>query len=281
MHSHVTSEMSWIPSNSQVIRHKLTCSLKKKVRLNVFNVWLREPFTQIQFNSFSRQLFLSISAEQLSIMQSSNIYSSSKGFYYVLKLLGLAPYGFDRTTLKFKVTFVNYLQFVAAIVVWLIMTSIEIASKSGPEYTVGVQSKLLESLWQYQFTFQHFLATSIVIYNFVNRKHAESFLSLLHSFDQRLTKLQWKVQTKSRSVWFPVNLFLLSTLLNVSYTILILALDGFSQIYNFMQVLVIINYFIVNEFFLMMSMQFIMSVNCINQRLNVLTENVWWVNFLF
>lgn len=225
-------------------------------------------------NVFQLPLKLLQGSFQLKSMPSANIFSSSKGFYYVLKVLGLAPYGFERKNLKFQVTVSNYLQFILSVAVWIIMTSIEIASKSGFTYTVGIQSKLLESLWQYQFTCQRFLATFTVIYSFVKREHVENFLTLIHSFDQHLVKLQWKVQPRQMNAWFPVNIFLLSSLVNVSYTVFLLTLDGFSQIFNVVQGVVLLNYFIVNEFFLMVSMQFIMSVNCINQRLNVLLENV-------
>jgi hypothetical protein len=43
-----------------------------------------------------------------------NIYNSAKCFFYILKLLGLAPYGVDSKTLNFKMGFWNYLILLAS-----------------------------------------------------------------------------------------------------------------------------------------------------------------------
>lgn len=205
--------------------------------------------------------------------KSANIYSSSQGFFYVSKLLGLAPYSFDPKKLKFNVNFVNYLQFSASLAFWVILTSIEHVSKVRDLYKTGIQSNLLEHLWMCQYTLQHYLATGVVIYSFTKRKHVENFLSLIYSFDQHLENLHWKVQPKQNSVWFAVILFVLSTTVMIIYTVTILALDKYNTYLNEVQIFRLLNYIVINDFFLLLSIQFISSVYCIDQRLIVLTEN--------
>lgn len=209
-----------------------------------------------------------------SSMQSYNIYSSNIGFFYVLKLLGLAPYSFDAKNQKLKVTSTNYLQFAASVAFWIILTFIENLSKARDSYKVGIQSNLLESLWQHQFTLQHFLAIGLIVFSFVNREHVENFLSLVHNFDQHVKKLRWKVQPKQMNVWFPVIFFLLSTVVMTIYTVTVLTLNEYKLYFDDeTQIFRMINYVIMNVFFLMVATQFIMSVACINQRLSVLTGN--------
>lgn len=215
-----------------------------------------------------------------SVKGSVDIYSSNAGFYYILKVLGLAPFGFDREKLRLKVTSTNYFQFTASLAFWVYMTWVEHASRGTEQYEVGIQSNLLESIWKYQFTIQHFLAIGLVIFSFIKWKHVDNLLILIHFFDLHLQNLQWEFQPKQNNVWFPVVFFLLSLVVTTSFTLFLTTNGDYGNITNIMQGLRVFNYLLINIFFLIVSMNFILSVSCINQRLVILTENFRWVRWL-
>lgn len=82
---------------------------------------------------------------------SGNIYCSSQYLYYILKTLGLAPYHYDQKIQKFKVTIYNYIEITAVLGLWIFLTYIQLENLKKTYIKTGIDSNLLDLLWQDQY----------------------------------------------------------------------------------------------------------------------------------
>lgn len=205
-----------------------------------------------------------------------NIYHSVEYFFYFLKSLGLASYQFDKKSESFKTSFGNYLQLSAAIIIWILLLALQFIDLDEFEYETGVQSSLLEQIWRNLYILKHFLAIFVIIYNFMKRKNVENFLKLIAEFDQTVERLNWKFKVTQ------FNLLMFAMFVIPAFTIflyLIVSMYGFEVYGNIsinyaVAILRTSDYIILTEFYLMLSLQFILSSYCIKKRLTTMITNL-------
>lgn len=205
------------------------------------------------------------------------VYQSSGALFYMLKFLGLAPYSFDYKTLTFKMGLSNYLTLFipAACSAYFFFFSVNCFIHES--YESGVQSKFVDQLWQWSYLLQHLFAFATILFNFFKRKHIENFLKLIHKFDKNLEHLGWKFKVKNSNL---CNLFVLCVQLFFLCLIIVYCLVSINMIdirgnvSNFVKVVRMLAYQLMNQFYFMVSIQFILSAYLICSRLKVLMKNV-------
>lgn len=203
-----------------------------------------------------------------------NIFNSVKSIYWISKILNLAPYHFDSKSLNLSTKLWNYFEFLFSVFIWIVLTFYQ--WKNFHEYTIrsGVQSTLLDQLWQYQYLLQHVFAIFVIIYNFIKRHHVQRFLMILFNYDQRIQRLDWRLKISHSSNL--ITYFLSATLGSIVMYQIFSYLSG-----NYVKfsvdkftLLRVIDYVFVTGLFLMISMQFILSTFCIFIRLFALRRNI-------
>lgn len=200
-----------------------------------------------------------------------DVYYSARFFFYVLKFLGFAPYKFDQKSLKFEMKARQYFLLICSIIAWIGLIWRQHISFEKTRVESGVESYFLDSLWQYQYLIQHYIAIIAIIFNFCKRKRVESFMKLIKKFDQSIKKLCWGFEVK-HSRFFFLNFFLVSMFSILIYTII--SLKPLKEFYFITVVMMTTMYATVNQFYFIISMQFILSTYCVYARLKALKNNV-------
>lgn len=210
-------------------------------------------------------------------LNSKDIYFSLKYFFYGLKFSGLASFEFDRRHQKFKVGMKNRLELSVIILMWLGFIWFQLQPRSKKYYDIGVESRLLDALNQYQYLLQYFLIIPTIIFNFIRRNNVESYLKLICDIDHHLERLDWKFKVKPFSPFIGILLFI-SPLITVTiylvseyfyYFQLIISTEFFVNV-----LLDYLSYILLMEFYFMLSIQYILSVYFIHVRMSVLTLNI-------
>lgn len=197
----------------------------------------------------------------------SKYFNASKVFFYNLKLLGLAPYNFDAKTREISVNFVNYLGLFAYIFIWIAIIVFQVFTWPAELTITDVRSTILDRLWQYQYFIQHGLTIVIILFNFVKRKSVENYLQLLERFDRMVEELGWKHKAKAISTSSAATFFVISVLFFITY----MSLSWFLIANNIIYILIFI---FILDFFLMLAMEFILSTYFIYTRLNAMLSSV-------
>lgn len=204
--------------------------------------------------------------------EQKHIYHSAKLFYYILKFLGLAPYRFDDQLMSFKMGFLEYFWFFASTTFYMILNINHVTHFSSFAYDTGVQSSLLDILWQYQFVLQHIFATAIVIFQFVQRKRVENFLKLIYKFDRAVENMNWRFKVVHRS-----NILLICNIISAVLVIgfqFMGVVKGVYKDHSYAEVINLIAFAVITDFHFVVLMQFIFSVYCIYARFRALMRNV-------
>lgn len=198
------------------------------------------------------------------LVMKTNVYQSTKFFYFILKSLGLASYTFDKKSLSFKITLWNCLELIVSLIFWPWALFVAWLSFHGTKVETGVKSKLLERIWKNQFMLQNFLATLTVIYNFFKRDHVEQYLRLIFNFDKTVKRISPSLQSTH---WR----FSIVALYLISVSVMI---GSYFKLYCFnveyLEVIRLINSMVLYEFYLMISMQFILSSHYVKVRIESL-----------
>jgi 7tm Chemosensory receptor len=210
-----------------------------------------------------------------------DIYYSAKFFYYILKCLGLAPYTFDGSTRTFRMGLSNYLLLIFSFGGWLSLNYFQLKVGNKTEFS-GVSSNLLDQLWVNQYLIQHFFATFTVIYSFIKQKHVEKFLALIHKFDESVVKFQEWPHRVTHSRYYVLSVFSFCMIVMSIFILLAFfvaqpkwswAEKNTAQV-DLVAIARTFVYVIVTEVYLMLSMQFILSVYCISSRLRAIMSNM-------
>lgn len=204
-----------------------------------------------------------------------NVYYSAEFFIKSLKIFGLASYNLDIKTRKLETKLRSYLEFSLSIPFWIVLLCLQWRTYKQKTLENMVDSNLLEQILQYQYLVQHFLAILAVVYNFSKRQHVQTFLMFVFNFDQKVDQLDWKFKVQHSRNRIPCFLFVTFVTLMI-YPIATVYTDGYYKdlrndqflIFNF------ISYAAIYEFYLMLSMQFILSTYCIYTRLKALRQNI-------
>lgn len=206
---------------------------------------------------------------------SEDTLNSAKFFYFILKLLGLAPYRFDAKSSAFKMSFINYFGFFLSIIIYLAFLVIQLKVIVETNFDSGVQSYLLDRLWQYQIVLQKVFIPLIIIFQFMKRKHVQSFIKLILKFDHNFERIRWRYKV-THSYKFARFLIMTSLIMSLSLNI-VLAFYGVFNYLNDSSFMQLVSYSAVNEFFFLLSMQFIFSTYLVYARLLALSKHIRWV----
>lgn len=202
-----------------------------------------------------------------------DIYYSASFIFYILKFFGFAFYSFNRRTLKFHTNCFNYFILVTSIALWIILIWFFHLSAEEKQFESGVRSNLLDDLWQNQYLIQHYLAIGAVVFVFCRRKNIENFLKMIYMTDELTKRFDWTFQVK-HSRYPALFVVLGSAPLMMTYMVIsIIGYDVYGGISSIKTIFRVTVYFTVNEFYFMISMQFILSVYCVYARLKALKMN--------
>lgn len=204
-----------------------------------------------------------------------DIYESSKFFFVILKVLGLASFSFENETRHFIVKFHDILILSLSLAIFFGIFSVQFfiiffdsnTITDGSNY--GSESIALDKLWAALSIVQNFLIVLAVIYNFLKRKNIERFMKSIFEFDKMLGQLQWQHKVKQFKPLIAVGIFAAPLVVYSTYTLL--TADDYAEFWLFSSGNSII--IVVHEFNLFLSAQFILSVCCIIFRLHSLSRN--------
>lgn len=207
-----------------------------------------------------------------------DVYESSKFLFICLKLLGLAPYKINRKIRAIEVNSFNYLELAVAMIVWIFYIWVQHESLHLEYSYNGVQSSLVDRIWKYQYVAQHVFAILVLLHNFFKRNRIESFLKLMDDFDKDLQRLNWKIQVVNFSTTPVMILFVFTSVYIVTQmfvgTYVIDFFEGNPEAYSFKYIMNMFAYMQLIVFYLMISLQFILSAHHVNTRLNALRNNM-------
>lgn len=196
----------------------------------------------------------------------------AKFLFFNLKLLGLAPYNFDNKTRKLRTDCKSYIHLIVSVIIWLAFFGLRILHFQSPKVDSGLKSTILDQLWQILFLIQYFFACITIIYNFLKQHHVEKLLGLIFKFDDSLARLRWSRPNANSEISIFV-VFIASTLFIAVYSVITFTLDvGLYETFEYIRM---ISFFSLHQFYLMLSMQFILSCYCILTRLKVLLNMFW------
>jgi hypothetical protein len=203
------------------------------------------------------------------------IYRSAKFFFYISKMFGLAPYSFDESDLRFKMGFWNYGFLFLSTSTWFTISCCVTKKLIETGLRSETESKVMDTLFLYHYILQHFLIVFSMVFNFLKRKHVESFFKFIFEFDSVVEKLGWNFKV-SHSKFFILVMFLISFIFMISYNFVALYNLYFEvddPVGNFEKTLSSFIYVFLSEHFFMVSMQFICSCYCVYARLSALLRN--------
>lgn len=205
----------------------------------------------------------------------ANIYNSLKFIYFILKILGLAPYTFDKTSRKLIMNAKASLLTILSIIVWIAFAWFTLHMFWTKKYSIGVHSRLLDNLLHLQYFLQFLFACFIVVFSGWKRKQVENFLDSIFSFDESLRSFKWNFKAPSYQIYI-VGLFIFTAVSIPSYLTVIALLstdyENF-EIGTFILVGNILSYTGIIEFMLMICVQFILSACLVRRRLRALGMN--------
>jgi hypothetical protein len=212
---------------------------------------------------------------EVKVKKSSSFSKEFCGFFYLLKVFGLAPYSFCQKTSKIIMKRSSYCVLVASVIIWLFFAVVTLEDFGA--YQSGVKSKLVDGLWVWQFMIQSFMTIFLVSFNFSKRKTIESFINIVLGFDESLEKLNWnRIPKGSNKLNVCVAIFfLLFGFMIGAYFVYSMKLHNFdftlSSFVNYARMSI---FQCTTHFYLVLSLQFIVSVHCVCVRMKILLKNV-------
>lgn len=156
----------------------------------------------------------------VNVVARKSIYSTSVYLYYILKVLGMAFYGFDKKLKCFKVSCWHYLGMTMSIVYWIIQSVLHF--RTEVYYSSGLKFQIVESIWRRVFEFQIFSSIPIILFNFIKRKHVENFMRFIEKFDIQMEYLEWKNEIELTKViqslpFIPIKVLILNFFLIIHF----------------------------------------------------------------
>ena len=200
--------------------------------------------------------------------ESNNFFDSLKPLYWTLKLFGLTPFHLNFQNGIINTTFWDFLMFCCInsfqFVIIIIFVHEVISSY--------IENSILDAGWDYQLTYQAIITFGIVLHNFWKRKNIETFLRVIHKFDEFLLKVNWKYSinhTNNRCklcCWLILSFlcYIISYLSKVFFLFLNMDITGHYKSFC---------YFYISQVNLMTSYIFILSIYSVDSRMNCLIKN--------
>lgn len=212
-----------------------------------------------------------------------SIYDTAQGFFIIFKIMGLASYDFDRNPLKIRMKAGNYAQLCFSLAIWIYLAWIHIYENPYTKaFVTHIKSNILEGIWHHQFEFQFTLVPLFILNNFFNRHNLEVLLKKINSFDEKLSKLDWRFKIIHKRVeqFVIFGIFAVSISLLIIYIIVGNFIETMSKALGlsvFKVTFIISAFIVITEMFLLISVRFIACVYCVISRLTVLTKNMRWI----
>jgi hypothetical protein len=145
----------------------------------------------------------------------------------------------------------------------------------GEGYVTGVHSVLLDRIWQSTFILESLAIICVIVFNYLKRQNIEQFLKLVEMFDQTLVRLSWEgkpgIMKKCTSL---MTAFWVSVIVLVVFYTTSAFVVFEDDISSWMSCFKLNVFQLSNSFHLLIAIQFILSVYCIQTRLEVLMENM-------
>lgn len=214
--------------------------------------------------------------QSASMVANKEVYRSFKPFFIILKVFGLACYKLDEKTEELKTAFLDWVLFFASIFLWAVLIWMQIFKKMHTNYVSGIDSSILENLWQYQFVLQHFFGLVVSIFNFWHRKSIGKLLKLIFDFDRKIKKLGWSYEPRSKVFKRSVIAFVVGLTILLVYDLIYSIINN--SLKNNLAVHVLLynlfNFHFIILFYVIVSLQFIVGVYCVRSRLGKINDNL-------
>lgn len=206
---------------------------------------------------------------------SQEVFGSNRVFFSILKVLGLASYDLDRSG-KLKTGLKNYAWFLGTLIFWSGMCWLQLERLKRISMKSGIQSKILDHLWRYQYLLQHFIAVFVIIHNFTLRNSVENFLEKVKEFDKLAKNFNWvdrslRLRPTLIALLLICSLVIVSTYYLISHYLFIFSDERELTLVKSLQI--VANVFVI-EFFLMLSLQFIFATQCIISKITLLSDKI-------
>jgi drug/metabolite transporter (DMT)-like permease len=200
--------------------------------------------------------------------KTENIHQNLKFFFYTMKVFGLAPFSIDEKTRKLQMKWKNHL-----------ILTISLALCAGCLWASLInftqKSDLLERISQATFLLQHVFALVLIVINCARRKHIENFWSNIHKFDETLDKFKWKF-VGDKLQW--CNAFFIGFHLAFVFVVVLYSIGAyfffFEQNFEVLFMVRALIYQLTSFFYLLIAIQFLLSVKCIKSRLEALEKHL-------
>lgn len=204
-----------------------------------------------------------------------NIFRSVATFNGLLQLFGLG-FHLDVKTGEMRVNLCNRIGFLLNLS-WSVLGIVVSLS----EKPMASKSEVVTTVWHYQYQLQVILVLPLLIFNYINRKHAANFLAKLNEFDEAMEKVKWTSSKLFRTGIFryhEISFLATSILFLIFYQVfvvraLLLAPNVELSIVRFLV------YIYVTEFFLLITFKFMFAVSNVRKRFFMLNEKVRQVVF--
>lgn len=205
---------------------------------------------------------------------SEDIYHSTHFSYFTLKSFGLAFYRIDKKSKSFKTDIYHYLGLAVTVCLSFGITVSLLLSYQEDDFDSGVQSKLLDNLWKFQYATQQISAIFVLIFHFIKRSNMENFLVCVSEFDKNMDRLNWYFKRIHFRFILPICCGVSTSLLLIYEIIAFCILDIYGPFDNFSKLKVIVSFIFIIEFYLLLSLQFFMNTYYIKIRLKALRQHI-------
>lgn len=202
-----------------------------------------------------------------------DIYKSATYFYYVLKILGMAPYTFDWKLHVFRTTFWDLLRLFGSLIFWTYIIIVHVETYNSNRYKSGINFKIVDSLWMNNYAYQNLTILVIIVFNYLKRKNVENFLRFISTFDRRIIKLGW-LPAKQTSALSYIILAAALVLTILTMRAVAMAWRGIDTWEKFNDYIKSVSFAQILAIYFMMNMVFIGSCCCISSRLTALINNM-------
>lgn len=200
---------------------------------------------------------------------------ASKAFYAILKVFGLACYSVvDDKKIFVQTTFFDKIIFVATVGLWTALTYLEIREKIILDAMPEAKESFIQSLWLYLYISQNVLFLIVVVTSFMRRPRIAKIFKNLCDFDQKASRVSWKICSQEKLFKTALFLFITYVLLTIVYAILsIVSRWPENQFIDLNDLFNIVNDCVVLLAYAVLSEQFIVAVLGIRNRLSIMNTN--------
>ena len=209
--------------------------------------------------------------KQSSKFASRNIFHSFLPFHYLAKSIGLGFYNFNVNGSEFEVKTKHKVCFWITLMFWTLLTIliivgtiVAIKNDEVPGFNFE-KSKFLSKVHLLMLILQLIFSTFLVSFQHRRRRHIYKFLVYLNNFDEAVERFHWSHLSRNSWKYLVIIIAFIFLVIAITLTNDILEESTYFEIF-----IAQVNVFL----FTAVVTQFIMSVQCIKNRLRVLFKNV-------